>query len=93
MTFDAKHWAVSMDRMIIKLKCAEHSECSICLNQMYNSAVYYMPCGHNIHVTCFKRLREQIYTLKCPLCRYPLTKNKPFEIRALTVWDILENLS
>ena len=54
-------------------KDAFHTECPICLDDIFNSIrqSFIMPCGHAIHEDCLISYTDN-YKINCPLCRKSL---------------------
>jgi len=95
MVFNAQQCAAQTNRMVIKLNCVDNAECSICLQQTHKKMVYYMPCGHFLHVKCFQKLRAHNYILKCPLCRYtirPLHHTSMYHRSLLTDEEVVQSV-
>eukprot|EP00438_Fugacium_kawagutii_P004763 Skav203100 [mRNA] locus=scaffold447:257564:260472:+ [translate_table: standard] len=60
---------------------ADGASCAICLNE--KSAVedlstwVQLPCEHVLHRSCFRELvSHNLFSCRCPLCRYDLVKNR-----------------
>lgn len=71
--------AKNKQRIIIKSKCIENENCSICLNSMYHTTILITPCGHLFHHHCLNMVFTSHTALRynCPLCRtnvYPAIK-------------------
>ena len=63
--------ACKYERIIIKNKCKNPEDCSICLDSLFMKQVAYLPCKHSFHQSCLKQVFEKkMYS--CPLCRYDL---------------------
>jgi len=63
--------ACKYERIIIKNKCKNPDDCSICLDSLFMKQVAYLPCKHSFHQSCLKQVFEKkMYS--CPLCRYDL---------------------
>ena len=43
-------------------------ECSICYENMENSGIITLNCGHTFHKTCISKIMNKV----CPLCRKPI---------------------
>ena len=47
-------------------------ECSICYENMENSGIITLNCGHTFHKTCISKIMNKV----CPLCRKPIFSEK-----------------
>lgn len=80
--FNYKNIAIEKRRIIIQTHYHLHDDCPICLNNMFNQRVKYLPCGH---VVCSGCLEQQIQSscaskFKCACCRYDFIENLPISI-------------
>ena len=70
--FDAKSAAISLKRIILKIKSDERNSCPLCLAPLLNKKVVYLPCGHCFHYKCMENLKNSACKTKhkCPVCRF-----------------------
>ncbi|XP_036330668.1 E3 ubiquitin-protein ligase RNF167-like [Rhagoletis pomonella] len=45
--------------------------CPICLDEMTNRGMRYLPCGHAMHEKCYQESQRNVVR-NCPVCRCPL---------------------
>jgi DNA repair exonuclease SbcCD ATPase subunit len=72
------------------LRSHKSSECSVCLNQLNNSAkglIMVTPCGHRFHEECMKFVLQNQNI--CPLCRTPIDSQS---LTFQTDWDNTKKL-
>lgn len=60
------------------------TNCPVCYEDLFSSrsACHEMPCGHNIHWSCFNQLAS--HDIRCPICKKTATDEDMHE-----VWDEL----
>lgn len=46
----------------------ESDNCSVCLETLSESALQHLSCGHKVHASCWKDVRQHCGS-RCPLCR------------------------
>lgn len=71
-SFNYKLQAANHQRIIIQRKYTFNKDnCSICLDELFNHSVSYLPCKHVFHSDCLiETFENKIYS--CPLCRLDL---------------------
>jgi hypothetical protein len=66
-----KNTANKHNRIVFQCKYKNNSSCSLCLYNMRQRPVKWLPCGHHFHCKCFNKLINSNCDnkFKCPECR------------------------
>ena len=67
--------ARSLKRRVLRIRGpADEDDCPICMRALGRDTVVYLPCGHPLHLSCEKQLRDSRCAARnaCPLCRAPI---------------------
>ena len=77
MEYDPFKIARDRNRILFCRRYPGAQDCPICLTQMQDKPVTVYPCGHCIHLSCDKRLRNSRCATKdkCVICRQFLPRN------------------
>jgi hypothetical protein len=70
------------------IKNDENEECPICISQIKHDEVIMLNCSHIFCGTCIDDSIKQIKTLKCALCRAPITS---VSINSDKMYNLMEN--
>lgn len=74
--FNPLEMAKKQNRVIVQSNCKLNNECSICLTEMENKPVLFLPCSHFFHLNClYTAFDKCLYN--CPLCRFDLKPQLP----------------
>ena len=75
-----------LHRLLLQTKCDSNEDCPICLESLHNKSVYWTPCGHTYHKSCFLEhvngTHDSCYS--CPMCREPMINNLKLVIHSRT---------